>query len=63
MDSREQEIADFNAELAERLASLDRGERVTPQMVRERMEQRSRQKREEQMRQNGQTYLGLFPDV
>ena len=43
--SRNAELAAFNEELSARLASLDRGERVDPHVVRERLERKSRERR------------------
>jgi antitoxin ParD1/3/4 len=43
--ARSAQIAVFNQELGARLASLDRGERVEPGPVRERFEQKSRERR------------------
>ncbi len=38
-------LAAFNRELGARLASLDRGERVDPQVAQERLKQRSRERK------------------
>ena len=43
--SRSLKIAAFNQELGTRLASLDRGEQVDPDEVRQRLERRSRERR------------------
>jgi antitoxin ParD1/3/4 len=43
--SRGLKIAAFNEELGSRLASLDRGDRVDPDEVRQRFERRSRERR------------------
>ena len=43
--ARGAQIAAFNQELGARLASLDRGERAEPGMVRKRLEQKSRERR------------------
>jgi antitoxin ParD1/3/4 len=43
--ARSAQIAVFNQELGTRLASLDRGERVEPGAVRERLEHKSRERR------------------
>ena len=43
--ARGAQIAAFNRELGARLASLDRGERVEPGVVRKRLEQKSRERR------------------
>ena len=43
--ARSAQIAVFNHELGQRLASLDRGERVEPGAVRERLERKSRERR------------------
>jgi antitoxin ParD1/3/4 len=43
--SRASQIAAFNKELSQRLASLDRGERVDPAAARERIEAKSRARR------------------
>jgi antitoxin ParD1/3/4 len=43
--ARSAQIAVFNQELGTRLASLDRGERVEPGAVRERLERKSRERR------------------
>jgi antitoxin ParD1/3/4 len=43
--ARTTQIATFNQELGARLASLDRGERVAPSAVRERLQQKSRERR------------------
>jgi antitoxin ParD1/3/4 len=43
--ARGAQIAAFNRELGARLASLDRGERAEPGMVRKRLEQKSRERR------------------
>jgi antitoxin ParD1/3/4 len=43
--SRSAQIAAFNRELGSRLASLDRGEHVKPEVARKRLEQRSRERR------------------
>jgi antitoxin ParD1/3/4 len=43
--ARNAQIASFNHELCARLASLDRGERVEPEQARQRIEQKSRERR------------------
>jgi antitoxin ParD1/3/4 len=43
--ARSAQIAVFNRELGARLASLDRGERVEPNAARERLQQKSRERR------------------
>jgi hypothetical protein len=43
--ARSAQIAALNRELGARLASLDRGERVEPGVVRKRLEQKSRERR------------------
>ena len=43
--ARNAELAAFNEELGARLASLDRGEMVDPNVVRERLERKSRERR------------------
>ncbi|MGA2753950.1 MAG: type II toxin-antitoxin system ParD family antitoxin [Terracidiphilus sp.] len=43
--ARSAQIAAFNRELGARLASLDRGERTEPGVVRKRLEQKSRERR------------------
>ena len=43
--ARGAQIAAFNQELGARLASLDRGERAEPGVVRKRLEQKSRERR------------------
>lgn len=43
--ARAAQLASFNHELGSRLASLDRGERVSPETARERLKQKSRQRR------------------
>ena len=43
--SRTERTASFRQELQKRLASLDRGERVTPAAARERLQVRSRERR------------------
>jgi antitoxin ParD1/3/4 len=40
--ARHSQLAAFNAELAQRLAALDRGEHLSPKAVRERLQQKSR---------------------
>ena len=44
-DQHDTELATFNEELGRRLASLDRGERVSPSKIRSRLKQKSRQRR------------------
>jgi antitoxin ParD1/3/4 len=43
--ARSIQIAAFNQELGERLAALDRGEHVKPSVARQRLEQKSRERR------------------
>lgn len=43
--ARSAQVAAFNQELGARLASLDRGERVKPETVRKRIEQKSQDRR------------------
>jgi antitoxin ParD1/3/4 len=43
--SRASQLAAFNEELAARLASLDRGEHLDPKSVRERLQQKSAERR------------------
>ncbi|HUX28343.1 MAG TPA: type II toxin-antitoxin system ParD family antitoxin [Terracidiphilus sp.] len=43
--AREVQIAAFNRELGARLAALDRGEHVKPGIARERLQQKSRERR------------------
>jgi antitoxin ParD1/3/4 len=43
--ARNAQIAAFNQELGARLASLDRGELVNPETVRQRLEQKSRERK------------------
>jgi len=43
--SRGEQIAEFNRELKARLASLDRGERVDPKVVRAQLAEKSRERR------------------
>lgn len=43
--ARSAQIAAFNQELGARLASLDRGERVEPETARQRIEQKSRERK------------------
>ena len=43
--ARAAQLAAFNQELGARLASLDRGERVSPEAARARLEQKSRERR------------------
>jgi antitoxin ParD1/3/4 len=43
--ARNAQIAAFNRELGERLAALDRGEYVEPSAARQRIEQKSRERR------------------
>lgn len=43
--AREAQLAAFNHEIGARLASLDRGERVDPEAARQRLEQKSRERR------------------
>ena len=43
--ARSAQIAAFNHEIGARLASLDRGEHVKPEKVRQRLEQKSRERR------------------
>jgi antitoxin ParD1/3/4 len=43
--ARSAQLAAFNQEIATRLASLDRGEHVKPGAARQRLEQKSRQRR------------------
>lgn len=43
--ARSAQLAAFNKELEARLASLDRGEHVDPEKARERLEQKSRERR------------------
>jgi antitoxin ParD1/3/4 len=43
--ARGAQIAAFNHELGARLASLDRGEHVKPEVARQRLQQRSRERR------------------
>jgi antitoxin ParD1/3/4 len=43
--ARSAQLAAFNQEIAARLASLDRGESVKPEMARQRLEQKSRERR------------------
>jgi antitoxin ParD1/3/4 len=40
--ARSSQLASFNAELAHRLAALDRGEHLNPKTVRDRLQQKSR---------------------
>ena len=43
--ARNAQLAAFNQEIGERLRALDRGERVEPKAARERLEQKSRERR------------------
>jgi antitoxin ParD1/3/4 len=43
--ARSAQIAAFNHEIGARLASLDRGEHVKPEKVRQRLQQKSRERR------------------
>ncbi|MGC1872278.1 MAG: type II toxin-antitoxin system ParD family antitoxin [Acidobacteriaceae bacterium] len=43
--AREAQIAAFNQELGQRLASLDRGGRVSPAAVRDRLQRKSRERK------------------
>jgi antitoxin ParD1/3/4 len=43
--ARSAQLAGFNKDVAARLASLDRGEHVRPETVRQRLEQKSREQR------------------
>jgi antitoxin ParD1/3/4 len=43
--ARDAQLAAFNHETGARLASLDRGERVDPEAARQRLEQKSRERR------------------
>ena len=43
--AREAQIGAFNQELGQRLASLDRGERVSPAAVRDRLQRKSRERK------------------
>jgi hypothetical protein len=43
--ARSAQIAAFNQEIGARLASLDRGEHVKPEKARQRLEQKSRERR------------------
>ena len=45
--ARVAQLAEFNQELGRRLASLDRGERVDPVEVRDRLHKRSEQRRKQ----------------
>jgi len=43
--ARDAQLAAFNHEIGARLASLDRGERVDPEAARQRLQQKSRERR------------------
>jgi hypothetical protein len=44
-DRHDAELTEFNEELSRRLASVDRGERVSPSKIRFRLKQKSQQRR------------------
>lgn len=43
--AREARLASFNHELGQRLASLDRGQRVSPTVARDRLQRKSRERK------------------